>query len=292
VPPKQNTGSGSWSDRTTWTPEGVPFSSTNVLLDTGSPATVTLTGDGNALSVVIGNLNALALVSGNIFASRINITPGGILEAQSGNDFASSVINQGGVVNVDSNAMLRLGYNAAQGGSLRVADNATAEITTSQLRNTGDISLNSTGNTTTLLLSSITSLTTELSVKNDNYSYDGGSLILSDSAKNIVTISDRGGRFTNVNNTISGAGQLGAGNMSIENQAAVGDSLKTGDHSQGVINATGTNNALVIDTGPTRTLTNAGLIQALGKAGLVIGNPDLSLSANTVTNTSTSAQRI
>ena len=63
--------------------------------------------------------------------------------------------------------------------------------------------------------------------------------------------------LTNVDNIISGVGQLGASQLTLINQAA------------GVIDATGTSNALVINTG-SATVTNAGLIEATGSAGLSV----------------------
>jgi hypothetical protein len=58
----------------------------------------------------------------------------------------------------------------------------------------------------------------------------------------------------NVDNTISGAGQLGAGQMTLVNAGTI---LANGDH------------ALVIDTG-TNVVTNSGTLEATGSGGLVI----------------------
>ena len=66
-------------------------------------------------------------------------------------------------------------------------------------------------------------------------------------------------KLTNVDNVISGAGQLGAGQLTLFNNAA------------GVIDATGTSHALIIDTGA-NVVTNAGLIEATASAGLSISS--------------------
>jgi len=58
----------------------------------------------------------------------------------------------------------------------------------------------------------------------------------------------------NVNNTISGAGQLGGGALTL--------------HNEGVIDASGTN-AMVIDTG-TNAVVNSGILRASGSGGLVV----------------------
>ena len=63
-------------------------------------------------------------------------------------------------------------------------------------------------------------------------------------------------KLTNVDNTISGAGQIGAGQMTLVNE--------------GTIIATGTN-ALVIDTG-SNVITNSGTLEATGSGGLVINS--------------------
>ena len=62
--------------------------------------------------------------------------------------------------------------------------------------------------------------------------------------------------LTNVDNTISGAGQLGDGQMTLVNE--------------GTIIATGTN-ALEIDTGA-NTIVNSGTLEATGSGGLVINS--------------------
>jgi hypothetical protein len=62
--------------------------------------------------------------------------------------------------------------------------------------------------------------------------------------------------FTNVDNTISGAGQLGEGQMTLVNA--------------GTIDATGTN-ALVLDTG-SNVITNSGTLEATGSGGLIVNS--------------------
>ena len=77
---------------------------------------------------------------------------------------------------------------------------------------------------------------------------------MSDSAENVISGTLESVTLTNVDNTISGAGQIGAGQMTLVNE--------------GTIVATGTN-ALVIDTGA-NTITNSGTLEATGEGGLVI----------------------
>jgi hypothetical protein len=82
----------------------------------------------------------------------------------------------------------------------------------------------------------------------------GGQIILSDNAANFISGTGPDVTLTNVDNTISGAGQLGDGMLSLDNR--------------GTIVATGTN-ALVIDTGGS-VVINSGMLEATGSGGLVV----------------------
>jgi len=82
----------------------------------------------------------------------------------------------------------------------------------------------------------------------------GGQITLSDSSQNVICGTAPDVTLTNVDNTISGAGQLGAGQMTLVNE--------------GTIIATGTN-ALLIDTGP-NLVFNSGTLEATGSGGLTI----------------------
>jgi hypothetical protein len=83
-----------------------------------------------------------------------------------------------------------------------------------------------------------------------------GQLTLSDNGKNVVFAGDASATLTNVDNTISGAGQLGDGQMTLVNE--------------GTIDATGTN-ALVVDTG-SKVITNSGILEATGTGGLIVNS--------------------
>ncbi len=98
----------------------------------------------------------------------------------------------------------------------------------------------------------------------------GGDVVLSNAAANKITGATLASTLTNADNTISGAGSLGAGRMKLVNQAA------------GQIVGKGTV-ALKIDTG-SNTITNAGLIEADGSGGVAI--------AGAVTNTGTLEARL
>jgi large repetitive protein len=90
----------------------------------------------------------------------------------------------------------------------------------------------------------------------------GGKLLMSNNANNRIYGNAPNFRLVNVNNTISGAGQLGVGQMRLTNQAA------------GVINANQAASktdpgSLTLNTGQA-LITNAGLLEATNTGGLVL----------------------
>ena len=84
----------------------------------------------------------------------------------------------------------------------------------------------------------------------------GGQVTLSNNAGNLIVGLAAGDTLTNANNTITGAGDIGDGQMKLVNDAG------------GAIIGNGTA-ALVIDTGA-NTIYNAGLIENLGKGGTLV----------------------
>ncbi|WP_175767109.1 Ig-like domain-containing protein [Burkholderia ambifaria] len=127
-------------------------------------------------------------------------------------------------------------------GVMTVSDGAMLPIG-GIVENTGTIALGSTGDITRF----------EILPKSATLE-GGGHLTLSDDAHNVVFGSTPDATLVNVDNTITGAGQLGAGQLTLVNE--------------GTIVADGAN-ALVIDTG-THAVANAGTLEATGSGGLVI----------------------
>jgi hypothetical protein len=128
-----------------------------------------------------------------------------------------------------------------------VSDGVTLPLS-GTVNNTGTITLASTGDATKLLVTDVTL-------------QGGGQVILSDNSHNIITGTDPSATLTNIDNTISGVGHLGNGQMTLVND--------------GTIIADG-NNRLIIDTGA-NVITNFGTLQSTGAGGLVI-NGDLANS--------------
>ena len=129
-------------------------------------------------------------------------------------------------------------------GSMAINDGAMLPLS-GVVNNTGTIALNATGDETDLEL-----------IQHGITLQGGGQLTLSDSSANVILGTDPSVTLTNVDNTISGAGQLGEGQMTLVNE--------------GTIDATGTN-ALVIDTG-SNVITNAGTLEATGAGGLIVNS--------------------
>ena len=111
--------------------------------------------------------------------------------------------------------------------------------------NTGTIALNSTGDETDLQL-----------IEQGVTLEGGGKILLSDSDANIISGTSSGVTLNNEDNTISGAGQLGNGELTLTNA--------------GTIDATGTH-ALTIDTG-SNLVTNSGILEASGSGGMMVAS--------------------
>ncbi|MEZ2331159.1 beta strand repeat-containing protein, partial [Mesorhizobium sp. RCC_202] len=127
-------------------------------------------------------------------------------------------------------------------GTMTIGDGALLPLS-GTVNNSGLISLDSTGSETLLQV-----------IQHGVTLQGGGQIDLSDSAFNIISGTGPDVTLVNVDNTISGAGQLGDGMLSLDNR--------------GTIIASGTN-ALVIDTGGS-VVANSGTLEATGSGGLVV----------------------
>src|SRR4029077_14231574 len=122
---------------------------------------------------------------------------------------------------------------------------------------------------------------TDLRIADGTTLTGGGTVLLSDSPNNRIYGTANSGTetLTNVNNTFSGAGQIGVSN-SIEfiNQAA------------GVINATSSSNALIISPTTNSTVVNPngdgfvnqGLLEATAAGGLVLNGGQFNNKGGTI----------
>ncbi len=127
-------------------------------------------------------------------------------------------------------------------GDMVVADGALMPFS-GTLDNSGSIHISSTGSETDFEI-----------VQHGLTLTGGGTVTLSDNAANVIFGSGDNVTLTNVDNTISGAGQFGGGHLTLVNE--------------GTIIADGSN-ALVIDTGA-NIVSNTGTLEANGAGGLDI----------------------
>jgi hypothetical protein len=134
-------------------------------------------------------------------------------------------------------------------GTMTIGDGAMLPLS-GAIHNSGTITLGSAGNEALLqLLQDGVTLT------------GGGAVVLSDSDGNVISGTDPSVTLTNVDNTISGAGQIGHGRMTLINA--------------GTIIAVGTS-SLIIDTG-SNAVINSGTLEATGSGGLIV-NSDIANS--------------
>jgi hypothetical protein len=127
-------------------------------------------------------------------------------------------------------------------GTMTIGDGALLPLS-GIINNSGLITLDSIGGDTLLQI-----------IQHGVTLQGGGQILLSDSAANVISGTGPDVTLVNVDNTISGAGQLGAGMLSLDNR--------------GTIIATGSN-ALVVDTGGS-VVVNSGTLEATGSGGLTI----------------------
>ncbi|TPN47479.1 adhesin, partial [Mesorhizobium sp. B1-1-9] len=127
-------------------------------------------------------------------------------------------------------------------GTMTIGDGALLPLS-GIIDNSGLISLDSAGGDTLLQV-----------IQHGVTLQGGGQILMSDSAANIISGTGPDVSLVNVDNTISGAGQLGGGMLGLDNR--------------GTIIASGSN-ALVIDTGGS-VVINSGTLEATGSGGLTV----------------------
>jgi hypothetical protein len=129
-------------------------------------------------------------------------------------------------------------------GTMTIGDGAMLPLS-GTINNTGTIALNSTGDETDLQL-----------IEHGVTLEGGGKIVLSDSDANIISGTSSDVTLNNEDNTISGAGHLGNGELTLTNA--------------GTIDATGIH-ALTIDTG-SNWVFNSGVLEASGSGGLTVAS--------------------
>ena len=219
--------------------------------------------------------NALVIDPGGtvINDGLMEATGAGGLSIQNGttidNAGGGTMLAAGGTIYLLNGATIAGGTLASSGGGAFVEQNAaTLDGSAQAVANTGTVIVSN--NTSLNLLGTINNTGT-LSMQSSGYQTNliadpgvggstvtltgGGTLLMSDNGNNRIYGGTATDTLVNLNNTISGAGEIGAGQLVLVNDAT--------------IDATG-GNALVIDPGG--TVTNHGLMEATGTGGLSIQN--------------------
>ena len=128
-------------------------------------------------------------------------------------------------------------------GTMQIGDSAHLALS-GMVDNTGTIELNSTGEETDLLI-----------IQQGITLTGGGHVALSDNAENVIHGTSADVTLTNVDNTISGGGDLGGGQLTLVNDF------------HGIIEATEASNPLTIDV---TSFVNHGLVLSNGAGGLEV----------------------
>jgi hypothetical protein len=197
---------------------------------------------------VLNNTGTIQAIGSTVYLTATTIS-GGTLKSSAG---GSITVAYGQGATLDGTTAITSTSN------LVVADNGVLTLA-GTLTNGFNLALNSQTNTTQLIIGPSGAQPGTVTLNG------GGKVTLSDEANNRIVGAIAGDELLNVNNTIMGSGQLGGNQLVLVNDAT--------------INATGVKHALIIQTGG-GAVTNAGLIEATGAAGLVIVN-------SVVTNTGT-----
>jgi hypothetical protein len=219
----------------------------------------TLSAHGNTLTIQPGSTftnsdlleatggGSLALDAGTFTNTHGTITAGSgsTVTLENGVTVTGGTLNGAGTFVADNNTTLNGLTNAS---TIQLPNNTTSFLE-GAITNTGTIQVNSTNNDTVLGPSGAVTLT------------GGGALTLSDNNANFIE--NGGGSLTNVNNTISGSGNIGDGTSAITNEAA------------GVVDATSSRGNTLTFNSPAGV--NAGLIEASSGGTLLV--------EGTITNT-------
>jgi hypothetical protein len=228
----------------------------------------TLTGaGGNDLFVFAQPIGNDTIYNFNVATDKIDLT--GFAGIASFGDIAGHIADDGhgnAVITLGTGEMITLhGVDAASltaadfafnqtpvvdnSGTMVVSDGAMLPLG-GTIDNTGTIALNSTGDET------------DLQIIGDSVTLQGGGyLTLSDSHENVIFGTNSATTLTNIDNTISGAGQIGIGdgNLTLVNET------------HGTIGANISGGTLTLDTG--HTITNDGILEATNGGTLQIDDP-------------------
>jgi hypothetical protein len=222
------TGGADSLDGMTITDKGV-LEATHDSTMTLSDTTVNATGGTvEASDAITLSAAAILLSDATINGGTLTTSDGGVIETVAGTDSTLS------------------GVTMSAGTAVTVTDDSTLTLEKT-ITSAGTIALDSTGDATLLAISGNVSL------------QGGGNITLSDDSNNAILSDGSTAKFTNVDNTISGAGLIGDGDTTLTFV------------NKDVIDATGTHPP-ILNTG-TNTISNPGTLQVDHGATLIVDSP-------------------
>ena len=246
----------------------------SLILNNQAKGIINSTGTNNALTLDMGfgtatnagliestGKGGLILQNGSIANSgQITVSGGGALSLNNAtiNDSTGGTLDPGLALTLNSSAIVGGSLTMAAGGTITIvnSDDLNTTLTNKGAINVGNnsqVTVHGTVTNNGVISLSNTAAFANLNVGSGGVSLTGaGQVTLTDNASNDIIGTGGVQTLTNVDNTISGAGFIGGGSLILNNQA------------KGIINSTGTTNALTLDMG-FGTATNAGLIESTGK---------------------------
>jgi len=277
--------------------EGVTNTGT---LEATSGATLTLSSTGtvnNAGGTISANNSILTVNSSVINGGNVTLTGSSTLNLNSSTIHGGTITNSStGTIDVASGTVVLGGtINNSAGGTFEISNNAFLNLEGGNYAQLGAVQINSSGNFSELVLQG-------------NVTLSGGSVTMSNNSNNYIFGQVATNTLTN-NETISGAGQIGDGRMTLVNNGTINanqsagitlndnggitntGTLETTSGSTLILQSTAVNNAGGTITANTGTLQvnsstiNGGNVTLVGASSLQLNTG--AIHGGTITNSST-----
>jgi fibronectin-binding autotransporter adhesin len=224
-------------------------------------ATLVLSSTGtinNAGGTILANASTVQLNSSTVSGGSVTISGAGALQLNTGTIHNGSTLTNSatGTIEVESGTNVLGGtINNSAGGTFKIDNNATLDLEGGTYSQLGTVQLNSSGNFTELVLEG-------------NVTLSGGAVTLSNNSQNYIFGQISTDTLTN-KETISGAGQIGHGQMTLVNAGTINSNQSSGITIQanGGVTNTGTLEATL---GSTLELSSSGIIN--NTAGIISAN--------------------
>jgi len=224
-------------------------------------ATLLLSSTGtinNTGGTILANASTVQLNNSAVNGGSVTVTGAGTLQLNTGTIHNGSTVTNSstGTIEMASGINVLGGtINNSAGGTFKIDNNATLDLDGGTYSQLGTLQLNSSGNFTELVLEG-------------NVTLSGGAVTLSNNSQNYIFGQVSTDTLTN-KETISGAGQIGHGQMTLVNSGTIDANQSAGMTLQanGGVTNTGT---LEATAGATLTLASSGAINNTG--GKILAN--------------------